>query len=309
MSPKLNLKRLAHLVALAETRNFGRAAERCGLSQSAFSRSIQSAEEEIGLQLFDRGTLEVTPTDAGSFVVERARGLLTEEHWLERDIRLLGQRAMGDLSIGFGPYPAATLMSGLLAEIRRSYPQVRVQAEINDYESLIRHLRAEQLDFYFADMRDVPDVADLKLTPMARVFAGFYVRPGHPLLASGEPVELRDLLPYGIAAVHPRKAILLELGRRMGLPEGQPLELAAIGNDLHLLKQLALRTNTVMAAPETVVAAEAASGRLVLLKLLDMGPIPIDLSLVTLVGRNPSPIAQFAADTLAQLILEQNLQI
>ena len=54
----MDLKRLNHLVCLADQRNFGRAAVLCHLTQSAFSRSIQAAEEELGLQLFDRGTLE-----------------------------------------------------------------------------------------------------------------------------------------------------------------------------------------------------------------------------------------------------------
>ncbi len=47
----MNLKRLKHPVALADARNFGRVAVQCHLTQSAFSRSIQAAEEEMGLQL------------------------------------------------------------------------------------------------------------------------------------------------------------------------------------------------------------------------------------------------------------------
>ena len=82
----MDLKRLKHLVTLADTRNFGRAALQCHLSQSAFSRSVQAAEEELGLLLFDRGSLEVTCTQAGALVVERARTLLFESHCLERDV-------------------------------------------------------------------------------------------------------------------------------------------------------------------------------------------------------------------------------
>lgn len=106
----MDLKRLKHLVALADTRNFGRAAIQCHLTQSAFSRSIQAAEEEYGLQLFDRGPLEVTCTDAGAFVVERARKLLFENRCLERDVSLYRERQIGDLAFGVGPFPAATLV-------------------------------------------------------------------------------------------------------------------------------------------------------------------------------------------------------
>ena len=91
----MDLRRLKHLVTLADARNFGRAALLCHVSQSAFSRSVQAAEEELGLKLFDRGTLEVTCTDAGAFVVERARKLLFENHCLERDVSLYRERLMG----------------------------------------------------------------------------------------------------------------------------------------------------------------------------------------------------------------------
>jgi DNA-binding transcriptional LysR family regulator len=151
----MDLKRYKHLVTLADTRNFGRAAVQCHLTQSAFSRSIHAAEDELGLQLFDRGTLEATCTDAGAFVVERARKLLFESLCLERDVRLYRERLMGDLSFGVGPYPAAIMVPPLLTEIRTRYPGVCVRVEVNNADYLAAHLRAEDLDFYMADVRNV----------------------------------------------------------------------------------------------------------------------------------------------------------
>lgn len=125
----MEIRRLKHLVALADTRNFGRAALQCHLSQPAFSRSIQAAEEELGLQLFDRGSLEVRCTDAGAFVVERARKLVFDSRCLERDVSLYRERLIGDLAIGVGPYPAATLVPALLIDMRQRFPGVNVRVE------------------------------------------------------------------------------------------------------------------------------------------------------------------------------------
>jgi DNA-binding transcriptional LysR family regulator len=174
----MDLKRLNHLVVLADTRNFGRAAVRCHLSQSAFSRSIQAAEEELGLQLFDRGTLDVACTDAGAFVVERARKLLYENRCLERDVSMYRERLIGDLSFGVGPYPAATLVPTLLTEIRTRFPGVKVRVEVNNADYLAAHLRAEELDFYMADVRNVAAAADLKVTPVAHLKWCCRVWPG-----------------------------------------------------------------------------------------------------------------------------------
>ncbi|MEI8325916.1 MAG: LysR family transcriptional regulator, partial [Betaproteobacteria bacterium] len=142
----MDLKRLKHLVALADTRNFGRAATQCHLSQPAFSRSVQAAEEELGMQLFDRNALDVTCTDAGKFVVERARKLVFASRCLERDVSLYRGRLIGDLALGVGPYPAATLMPALLGELRTRFPAVNTRVEVNNAKYLAEHLRAEELD-------------------------------------------------------------------------------------------------------------------------------------------------------------------
>ena len=80
----MDLKRWAH--AVAERRSFARAAEQIHLSQPALTRSIQAAEAELGLRLFDRGRQEVVPTPAGEFVVARARQLVFNSRCLERDV-------------------------------------------------------------------------------------------------------------------------------------------------------------------------------------------------------------------------------
>ena len=178
----MDLRRLKHLVALADTRNFSRAATQCHLSQPAFSRSVQAAEVELGLQLFNRSSPEVSCTDAGEFVVERARKLVFDSRCLERDVNLYRERLIGDLAFGVGPYPAATMLPGLLMELRTKFPGVNTRVEVNNAEYLAEHLRAEELDFFLANITLVPSAPDLTLTSIGRLSAGFYASPGHPLL-------------------------------------------------------------------------------------------------------------------------------
>jgi DNA-binding transcriptional LysR family regulator len=106
----MDLRRLQHLLALAEERHFGRAAERVHLSQPAFSRSIQAIEAELELRLFDRGIGDVRPTPAGEFVIERARRLLFDARSLARDVELFRDSQLGDTAFGAGPLPAVTLL-------------------------------------------------------------------------------------------------------------------------------------------------------------------------------------------------------
>src|ERR1700730_2286874 len=110
----VNLRRLNHVVALADTLHFARAAESAHLSQPAFSRSIQAIESDLGIRLFDRDVGDVRPTPAGEFVIERARKLLFEARCLQRDVDLYRDSQLGDAPFGVGRPPAASLVPGAL---------------------------------------------------------------------------------------------------------------------------------------------------------------------------------------------------
>jgi DNA-binding transcriptional LysR family regulator len=295
----MDLKRLKHLVALADTRNFGRAAEQCYLSQSAFSRSIQAAEDELGLQLFVRGTLDVRCTPAGEFVLERARKLLFENRCLERDLSLYRERLMGDLAFGVGPYPAATIVPGLLSDLRARYPQVKLRVEVNNAKYLVDHLRAEELDFYLADLRNVPEADDLEFTRIGLLEAGFFVRSGHPLLTQ-TLVTGADVLKYGLASVQVHDSILLFLGPLMGLPAGTRMPLALECDDLSLLKKVTLETDTILACPLAGAQDEVAANSLVPIAVAGLPTLGSDLGVVALKGRSFSPLARYAVELLKQ---------
>lgn len=303
----MDLKRLKHLVALADTRNFGRAALQCHLSQPAFSRSIQAAEEELGLKLFDRGTVDVRCTEAGAFVVERARKLVFDSRCLERDVSLYRERQIGDLALGMGPYPAATMAPLLLAELRTRFPGVNTRVEVNNATHLAEHLRAEELDFYVADLRNVPTAPDVVFTRICQMSAGFYVRAGHPLLAAARSTA-QALLPYGVAGVRIPEPLLLLLAPMMGLPQGARLPLAVECDDLNLLKTVALGTDTVLACADAGALQEVARGSLVRLNVPDLPPLFSDMGVVQLKGRSYSPMAQFAVDFLTLLGQKQGDQ-
>jgi len=293
----MDLKRLHHLVVLADLKNFCRAAEKCHLSQSAFSRSVQAAEEELGLQLFDRGPLEVRCTDAGEFVVARARKLVFESRCLDRDVSLYRERLIGDLALGVGPYPAATMIPSLLTDLRTRFAGVKVRVEVNNASYLAEHLRAEELDFYIADRRNIDATSDFDVTLIGRLSGGFYVRSGHPLLSS-PTVNGPNLMPYGLASVRVPEVILRLLAPVMGFPDGTLLPLALECDDLNLLKTVAMNTDTVLACADTATTQEVETAKLFRLVVAGLPPMFSDMGVVSLKGRSFSPMAQFAVDFL-----------
>ena len=293
----MDIKRLKHLVALADERNFGRAAERVHLSQPAFSRSVQNAEAELGLQLFDRGSLEVTCTSAGSFVIERARKLLFDSRCLERDVSLYRERLIGDIVFGVGPFPAATLLPALMVELRTRYAGINSRIEVNNWRYLVEHLRAEELDFFVADVRDVPRDADLVIDSLGQQHGRFFVRAAHPLLS--EPsIQAPEMVSYGLASVRLPEEIKQYFRQLLGLSSGDPLPISVECDDVHLLKHIAMHTDTVLICSDAAVSAELKSDQLQALEVQGLPPMYSDMGVVSLRGRSFSPMAGFAVDFL-----------
>ena len=74
----MTLTELKYIVAVARERHFGRAAEACFVSQPTLSVAIKKLEDELGVQIFERGSTEVSITPIGAQIVEQAQRVLDE---------------------------------------------------------------------------------------------------------------------------------------------------------------------------------------------------------------------------------------
>lgn len=300
-----DLRRLAHIVTLAETRHFGRAAERVCLSQPAFSRSIQGLEDEVGQPLLERGPGELRLTPAGELLVERARRLLFDARCLQRDLELHAAGDLGDCAFGAGPFPAATLLPAVVSALRSQHPQAKLRVEVGNWESLLQQLRAEALEFFVADVRELPSDATLALEPLPAQQAGFFVRAGHPL--AGSPCSLAQVWSHGVATTRLPAAVTGGLAALLGLAPGQDLGLALECDHVPLLLQLALGTDTVLGSTWALVAPEVAQGRLVPLAVNGLPPLFAAMGMVSLRKRSPSPLARRAMALISETASRVNV--
>lgn len=287
----MDLRRWTHVVAVADRRSFVRAAEQVHLSQPALTRSIQAAEAELGMLLFDRGTQEVTVTPAGAFVVARARQLVFNSHCLQRDVELYRNRGLGDTAFGVGPYPAATFLAPLLAQLRREHPKINLRVEISNWQLLVKRLLEEDIEFFVAETRDLPANPLLQIEPLRREGGGFYVRCGHPL-AARRTVTLQEIWAHGVASVRVPNGVRDVLAKLLGHASVGLLKLALECDDVELLKAVALGSDSVLAAPHAAVAKEVASSAFKPLVVADLPALGSEMGVVTLRGRTPSPMAE-----------------
>jgi DNA-binding transcriptional LysR family regulator len=301
----LNLRHLQHLVALADERHFARAAERVNLSQPAFSRSIQAVEAQTGLQLFEREAGAIRPTPAGEFLIERARRLLFDARCVLRDVELFRDTRLGNTAIGVGPLPALTLMPEVVAALRRQCPEVGLRVEVNNWRLLLDRLQAEDIEFFVADVRDLPADATLDIRALGRQPGGLYVRAGHPL--AGRTPSLAEVWSFGVASVRLPEAVTTALARLMGLPAGASTALALQCDDIALLRSAMLHTDTVLALTAAAMREDVDHAVAVALQVRDLPALFSEMGVVRLRNRSPSPAAQKVVSLIEARAAQVNL--
>lgn len=141
----LSLRALGYLVALAETRHFGKAAERCFVSQPTLSAQLKKMEDQLGVQLVERGQ-QVRLTDIGERIVERARRVIEEAREIEELARNFQDPLAGELRIGFIPTVGPYLLPHIAAPLRGRFPRLKLLLVEHQTHRLVELIRSGELD-------------------------------------------------------------------------------------------------------------------------------------------------------------------
>ncbi len=140
------VKHLRYFVALEQAGHFGRAAEACFVSQSAFSVAIREMEAILDVQLVDRTTKRVAITPVGREVADQARLVLRD---LEQLVQMAGQARRpltGRLMLGVIPTIAPFLLPKILPRLRKRYPELQVYIREGKTDEICAELTDGKLD-------------------------------------------------------------------------------------------------------------------------------------------------------------------
>jgi LysR family transcriptional regulator, hydrogen peroxide-inducible genes activator len=141
----ITLRQLRYLASLARHRHFGRAAEDCAVTQPALSMQVRELEREIGAELVERRPGEITLTELGVEVAQRAERILAAARDLldfarHRDV------LSGELRLGIIPTLGPYVLPRLLPRLQSGYPQLRLDVRETLTKGLISELVAGNLD-------------------------------------------------------------------------------------------------------------------------------------------------------------------
>jgi len=142
----MNLRDLHYLVAVADHRHFGRAAEACYVSQPTLSTQLKKLEAELGVELIERNPRHITLTAAGERIVERARNVLREADNIREIARRARDPESGSLRIGLFPTLGPYLLPHLIPRIHARFPHLELLLVEEKTEEVLQRLRDGKLD-------------------------------------------------------------------------------------------------------------------------------------------------------------------
>ena len=297
----MDLRQLRHLVALADYRSFGRAAEAINLSQPAFSRSIQTLERDLDCALVERSSREFRLTGQGELVLQHARRLLAGSQALHNEITQYNGLTGGELRFGCGPYPAQLLVPEALAQFIQAHPAIRISFHQGDWEQLALWLREQQIEFLVADARHFTGDPQYLVQLLRPRRGRFFCRVDHPL-AQRENLSLRALLDYAVVGTRIPPMIRKILADAQGEPDFNPSVECA---QFDAICRVVRRSDAVGIATMEALAEQVEQG---LIQLLSFDDIPSDdpglllhYGIVSRVGYSLTPAALAMVEAIVRV--------
>jgi DNA-binding transcriptional LysR family regulator len=208
---------------------------------------------------------------------------------------------IGDTAFGVGPFPADSFLPPLLIALRVSHPAVNLRVVVGNWALMLEQLRDESIEFFVADISDLPSDPDLLISPLKQEFGGFYVRAGHPAAAGGS-VSLKELWHYGVAGVRFSTPVRTALAKLLGARPNAAIRVAVECDNVEVLKRVARVTDTVIAVTHLSVASDVAAGTLVPVHVKNLPKLFADMGIVAMRGRSLSPMAELIVRRLPTLV-------
>ncbi|WP_239482184.1 LysR family transcriptional regulator [Zestomonas insulae] len=282
------MRQLRHFAALAENGSFVAAADVVGLSQPAFSRSIQALEHSLDCQLVDRSSRELRLTAQGLLVLEHAQRLLLGAHKLRNELVQFNGLSAGELRFGCGPTPAQALIPEALADFVRAYPGIQIDWEINHWDALSKRLLEEQLEFFVADARDFLGDPLYQVQVLSPSIGCFFCNSGHPLLARAS-LTLSDVMQFPLVAPRLSPSSRRAMARVSGRGDFRAtVECGQFDAILRIVE----RSQAIGVATRQALQAPNERGALVELRLDDLPELRFSYGIIRRAGKLVSPAAQ-----------------
>lgn len=142
----MTITQLYYVLAIAEQKNFTKAAEKCFVTQPTLSTQIQKLEEELDVLIFDRSKKPIELTEVGRKIVHQARNIVNESDRIKDIVDQQKGFIGGEFKLGIIPTVMPTLLPMFLKTFIKKYPKVKLKIEELTTEDIIQKINEGHLD-------------------------------------------------------------------------------------------------------------------------------------------------------------------
>ena len=142
----MTITQLKYALAIAEHKNFTKAAEKCFVTQPTLSTQIQKLEDELDIIIFDRSKKPIELTDVGRKIVFQARNIVNEADRIQDIVDQQKGFIGGEFRLGIIPTVMPTLLPMFLKNFIKKYPKVKLKIEELTTEEILARLSDGHLD-------------------------------------------------------------------------------------------------------------------------------------------------------------------
>lgn len=287
----INLKRLRHVVVLAQCGSYVRAADALALTQPALSRSIQAAEADYGVQLFDRGRGGATPTAAGRALLVEAERLLRDARALDETMRRIGLGAAGNVALGLGPLVTSATLPTVLPGLLRDHPAIKLHIVVDGAAELLRQIARDEIEFAICAHEAAPLGTEHEALSICQLPLALLARAGHPLAGRRVSEEEARRFPMVGGSRSERTAARVA---------GYAPDIAC--DNYEILRGLTLSSDVLWMSSPAVAQPELTDHHLVAIDCPDLTRASYDVVLVHRRRRTLSPAAALVAERLSEAL-------
>lgn len=277
-----SLRQPQYVAAIADTRSFRIAAERCHVSQPALSAQLAALEDALGIRLFERDARRVVPTTAGDELIERARAALRAADELYASAQRSRDPLAGRLRIGVIPTISPYLLPRVTPALRRAFPDLLTLWVEDKTDVLVRRLREGTLDAALLALE--AEIGDVDHEPIASDPFMLAAPRNHPLGQSRGQVQLADLADVDVLLLDDGHCFREQALAFCARAKAHELEFRA--TSLSTLVQMVAGTSAVTLLPELSVAVETSRAPL---RVRPFAP-PAPARTIALAWRRRSPL-------------------
>lgn len=301
-SMQFNEHRLICYVTLAELHHMPTVARVLNITQPAVSSSISQLESSLQIQLFQRTTKGMIPTEAGSMLAFHAKRALTEMRHVDDDISALRGTLQGTITVGALPLSRSVILPRAIAEVVKNHPLLRISTVEGPYEQLEVGLRSADIDFIIGALRHDASTGDMICEPLLSDTLAPVVRCGHPLTKK-KKIKLEELLSLSWVLARKGTPARTLFDQSFCSQRLEPPMATVETSDLALLRGVLLNSDMITAISPQQLYYEREAGQLTVLNI-ELNNTTRSIGLMSRVGSYASPGAVVLMEAIRKVSAE-----